>query len=242
MTNYNSLSKNPTRIFTLALVLLALAFSLSASRSAHADTGLPGAAVSVCQVTGSASVPQYAQVSVAADQVTAYLNQYPGSFVGTCPASSGGGGSGGGGGLPGASVSVCQVTGSASAPQYAQVSVLVSNLAAYLNQYPGSFAGTCPAPGSGGGTGGGGGLPGASVSVCQITGSASAPQYAQVSVLVSDLAAYLNRYPGSFAGACPASGGGSGGGGGGVPNGSLTVCHIAAQGLHAGRDRCAPRW
>ena len=57
---------------------------------------IPGASVTVCQVTGSASAPNFAEVQVSVDQVAAYLNQYPGSFVGACPAS-GGGGTGGSG-------------------------------------------------------------------------------------------------------------------------------------------------
>ena len=53
--------------------------------------GLPSASVTVCQVTGSASAPNFLEVQVSVDQVAAYLNQFPGSFVGACPASGGAG-------------------------------------------------------------------------------------------------------------------------------------------------------
>ena len=73
-------------------------------------------------------------------------------------------------------------------------------------------------------------VPGASVTVCQVTGSASAPNFLEVQVSVDQVAAYLNQFPGSFVGACPASGGGGGGtGGGGNPplNGAVTVCRVS---------------
>ena len=243
-----------------------------------AADSLPGASVTVCQVTGSASAPNYAQVDVSVDQVAAYLNQFPGSFVGTCPSGgtgstttpvatanvcqvtvvggvtsyalvqvavdqlqvflnqnpgsfqgscptgSGGGTGGTGGGVPAnGSISVCQVTGSASAPNYAQATVAVSNLAAYLNQNPGSFVGTCPTSGSP--TGSPGALPNGFVTLCSATGSLSAPQYAQVTVGLTDLQAALNRQPGSFVGACPTAGDVNGNPGP-VPSGFVTICRL----------------
>ncbi len=106
--------------------------------------------------------------------------------------------------VPGASVTVCQVTGSASAPNFLQVEVSVDQLAAYLNQFPGSFAGPCPAPGAG--NGGNPPLNGA-VTVCRVSGSASAPVLSEVLVAANQVAVYLNQNPGSFVGTCPPTAG-----------------------------------
>jgi hypothetical protein len=177
---------------------------------------LPGAFVSVCQVTGSVSAPNFAQVNVAVDQLAAYLNQFPSSFVGTCPSS------GGSTGQPSGAVTVCRATGNASSP-YAQVSVAADQVATYLNQNPGSFVGTCPAS-SGSGGSSGGTLPNGSVTVCSVRGSASAPTYAQANVAIDQLAAYLNRTPG-FVGTCP-SAGDPNGNPGPVPTGYATICRL----------------
>ena len=193
---------------------------------------LPGVSVTVCQVTGTVSAPSYAQVTLSVDQVAAFLNQYPGSFVGTCPASPPP--PTGGGGTPvNAAVTICQVTGNVTTP-FTEVNVAVDQVAAYLNQHPGSFVGSCPA--AGGGTGGGGttgGLPSGSVTICRVSGSASAPSLAEVSVAVDQVAAFLNENPGSFVGSCPASGGGGTGGGGGdgtgggaLPSAGVAICRV----------------
>ena len=206
----------------LALVAVAL-FALPAISSA--DTVLPGATVLVCQVTGSVAAPTYAAVNVSVDQVAAYLNQYPGSFAGSCPSPPSTPPAGGG--APSAAVLVCQVTGNASLP-FTQVSVAVDQLAAYLNQNPGAFAGSCPPPAGGGATGGSG-VPSAAVSVCKVTGTVGALSLVQVSVSVDQVAAFLNQHPGSFVGGCALSGTGSNGGNGaGGLNGGLTVCHVTA--------------
>ncbi|MBA3734728.1 MAG: hypothetical protein H0W90_05960 [Actinobacteria bacterium] len=206
------------------MIFAALGFAVLALPGSP-QAALPGASVTVCQVTGSASAPNYAQVDVSVDQVAAYLNQYPGSFVGACP-------SGGSGGTttPIATVNVCQVTVAGGVTSYAQVQVAVDQLQAFLNQNPGSFQGACPAS-SGGGTGGTGGGTGGvvpvngSVTVCRVTGSASAPDYALLTVAVSDLAAYLNQNSGSFVGTCPSSGAPAGSPGL-LPNGFVTLCSL----------------
>ena len=210
------------------LLVLVTMFVLALPVASSGQT--PIASTTVCQVTGSASAPTYLEVQVAVEQVAAYLNQFPGSFVGSCPSSGGGGG---GGSTPPitSAVTVCQVTGSASAPSYLEVQVAADQVAAYLNQFPGSFAGSCPASGGGGGGGGGSTPPITSaVTVCQVTGSANALSYLEVQVAVDQVAAYLNQFPGSFAGSCPASGGGGGGGTGGgtlPPSGGVTVCRVS---------------
>ncbi|MBA3244154.1 MAG: hypothetical protein H0T61_03135 [Actinobacteria bacterium] len=192
--------------------------------------GTPIATVLVCQVTGSASAPSYAQVDVAVDQVAAYISQFPGSFAGTCPApgtggSGGGGGAGGGGNLPGAGVAVCNVAVSGGAFSFVNVNIAVDRLAAYLNQHPGSFAGTCPA-GSGTGSGSGSGnSPNGALVVCRVTGGINAPRFAQVAVAVDQLAAYLNRNSGTFVGGCPTTGDPNGNPGL-VPAGFLTICRV----------------
>ena len=212
------------------LVAVLVGTLLTIPAMSGADPGLPGASVSVCQVTGSASAPSYAQVNVAVDQVAAYINQFPGSFAGTCPApgtggSGGGGGAGGGGNLPGAGVAVCNVAVSGGAFSFVNVNIAVDRLAAYLNQHPGSFAGTCPA-GSGTGSGSGSGnSPNGALVVCRVTGGINAPSFAQVAVAVDQLAAYLNRNPGTFVGGCPTTGDPNGNPGL-VPAGFLTICRV----------------
>jgi hypothetical protein len=211
-------------IGVLTAVLAALGLGVLALPGSP-QAALPGASVTVCQVTGSASAPNYAQVDVSADQVAAYLNQYPGSFIGSCPSGgSGGGGTGGTGGTPAnGAVTVCSVTGSASVPNFALATVALNNLGAYLNQNPGSFVGTCP--GSGSPAGSPGPLPNGFVTLCSLTGSLAAPHYAQVTVALTDLQAALNRQPGSFAGACPTAGD-LNGNPGPVPSGFATICRI----------------
>lgn len=200
----------------IAAVLVATVLAVPALSSAQ----LPGASVSVCQVTGSANAPNYAQVNVAVDQVAAYINQYPGSFVGNCPSSGGTSG----GGTPTGAVTVCRATGNVSSP-YVEIPVAVDQVAAYLNQNPGSFVGACPA-GSGSGSGSGGGTtPNGSLTVCRVSGSANAPSYAQAGVAVDQLAAYLNRNPGAFVGTCP-SAGDANGNPGALPTGFVTICKV----------------
>ena len=170
---------------------------------------VPGATVTVCQVTGNANAPDFLEVQVSVDKVAAYLNQHPGSFVGSCPA--GGGGSGGSGNPPlNGAVTVCRVSGSASAPVLSEVLVAVDQVAVFLNQNPGSFVGACPASsggGNAGGPGGGSGPLNAVVTVCRVTGNVNAPTIAQLNLEVDQVAAFLNRNPGSFIGTCPGQGG-----------------------------------
>ncbi len=204
----------------MLVALLAAILALPATSSADL---VPGASVTVCQVTGGASAPNYAQVAVAVDQVAAYLNQFPGSFVGTCPSSSPPS-SGGGSGTPNAAVTVCHVTGNATTP-YTEVTIAADQVAAYLNQNAGSFVGACPNSGSSSGSGSGGTpVPNGSLAVCKVTGSASALNYAQVVVTVDQLAAYLNRNAG-FVGACP-SAGDPNGNPGALPTGFVTICKV----------------
>ena len=188
---------------------------------------VPGATVTVCQVTGNANAPDFLEVQVSVDKVAAYLNQHPGSFVGSCPA--GGGGSGGSGNPPlNGAVTVCRVSGSASAPVLSEVLVAVDQVAVFLNQNPGSFVGACPASsggGNAGGPGGGSGPLNAVVTVCRVTGNATALRFAQVNVAIDRVAAFLNQNPGSFVGLCPSSG---------DPNGTIgneplayvTICRV----------------
>ncbi|HEV2590292.1 MAG TPA: hypothetical protein VGU02_00235 [Gaiellaceae bacterium] len=204
----------------MVAVLAALGVAVLAL-PASSRAGLPSAAVTVCQVTGSASAPNYAQVQVRADQVAAYLNEFPGSFVGSCPSSGGGGST-----PPVATVDVCQVTVVGGVTHYAEVQVALDQLQAFLNQHAGSFQGACPTGGGGsGGTQGGTGPVNGAVTVCRVTGSASVPNYALAKVAVKDLAAYLNQNPGSFVGSCPAAGSPAGSPGP-LPNGFVTLCSL----------------
>ena len=190
---------------------------------------VPGATVTVCQVTGSASAPNFLEVQVSIDKVAAYLNQHPGSFVGSCPAD------GGGGDKPplNGAVTVCRVSGNASAPVLSEVLVSVDQVAVFLNQNPGSFVGACPASSGGGNASrpGGGAAPlNAVVTVCRVTGNVSAPTIAQLTLEVDQVAAFLNRNPGSFVGTCPGKGGKVTQGPGrilGIPVGAaLTICRV----------------
>ena len=190
---------------------------------------LPGATVTVCQVTGSASAPNFLEVKVSVDKVAAYLNQFPGSFVGSCPDS---GGSGGANPPLNGTVTVCHVSGSAKAPILSEVLVSVDKVAAYLNQNPGSFVGNCP-PSEGGGNGGAGGGTGplnAVVTVCRVTGSVNAPALLQLTLTVDQVVAFLNKNPGSFIGTCPGKGGNVTKPPGrilGIPVGAgLTICQV----------------
>ena len=191
--------------------------------------GPPGASVTVCQVTGSASAPNFLEVQVSVDQVGAYLNQYPGSFVGSCPAP------GGGNSDPplNGAVTVCRVSGSASAPILSEVLVAVDQVAVYLNQNPGSFVGACPASaggGNAGGSSGGSGPLNAVVTVCRVTGNVNAPGIVQLTLNVDQVVAFLNQNPGSFIGTCPGQGGTVTQGPGrilGIPLGAaLTICQV----------------
>jgi hypothetical protein len=215
--------------------LLALAglvvLVLPVTSSSQVLPGLPGASVTVCQVTGSASAPQFAEVQVAADQVAAYLNQFPGSFVGSCPEA------GSNSGSPSGAVRVCRVSGSATAPVLSEVLVAVDQVNVFLAQNPGSFVGACPATSGGGNAGQGGtgtGPLSAVVTVCRVTGSASAPQLAQLNLEVDRVAAFLNQNPGSFIGTCPGEGGTVTSGPGrilGIPVGAaLSICRVTAAG------------
>jgi len=195
--------------------------------------GAPGASVTVCQVTGSANAPNFLEVQVSVDQVAAYLNQYPGSFVGSCPAS-GGGGTGGSGNPPlNGAVTVCRVSGSASAPILSEILVAVDEVTVFLNQNPGSFVGACPASGGGGNAGGSSGGSGplnAVVTVCRVTGNVNAPDIVQLTLNVNQVVAFLNQHPGSFIGTCPGQGGTVTQGPGrilGIPLGAaLTICQV----------------
>jgi hypothetical protein len=194
--------------------------------------GRPSASVTVCQVTGSASAPNFLEVQVSVDQVAAYLSQFPGSFVGACPAS--GGGSGGSGNPPlSGAVTVCRVSGSASAPILSEVLIAADQVAVYLGQNPGSFVGPCPAAeggGNAGGSTGGSGPLNAVVTVCRVTGNVNAPDIVQLTLSVDQVVAFLNQNPGSFIGSCPGQGGTVTQGPGrilGIPLGAaLTICQV----------------
>ena len=187
------------------------------------------ASVTVCQVTGSATAPHFAQVTVSVDQLAAYLNQFPGSFVGSCPAPSGNDSPLGG------SVRVCRVSGSASAPILSEVLVAADQVAVYIAQNPRSFVGPCPeSSGGNAGRSDGTGPLNAVVTVCRVTGSANAPTLAQLTLEVDRVAAFLNQNAGSFIGTCPGEGGRVTSGPGrvlGIPVGSaLSICSVTANG------------
>jgi hypothetical protein len=194
---------------------------------------IPTASVTVCQVTGSASAPSFLEVTVSVDQLAAYLNQFPGSFVGSCPAPSGN--------EPGSNppvsgvVTVCRVAGSARAPVLSEVLVSVDQVTAFLNANPNSFVGACPNTAGGGNAGrptGNSGPLSAVVTVCRVTGSANAPQVAQITLTVDRVAAFLNANPGSFVGTCPGDDARVANGPGrvlGIPAGAaLSVCRVTA--------------
>ena len=161
-----------------------------------------------------------------------------GSFVGSCPAAPNGGSATTtpSSGLSGA-VTVCRVSGSASAPVLTEVLVGVDQVAAYLNQNPGSILGSCPAKAGGNATGQSGAPAGpvsAVVTVCRVTGSVDAPVLAQLNLTVEEVAAFIARSPGSFIGTCPGKGGSVTQGPGrilGIPVGSaLTICRVSSSG------------
>jgi hypothetical protein len=235
---------NPARLSRFgAGVLLALTALLVLVQPEASRGQVPSASVTVCQVSGSASAPDLVQVTVSVDQVVAFLNAHPGSFVGACPSSGGNGssGSGSGGGttsgtpLNGA-VTVCRLGGTAYAPVLSPVVVGVDQVTAYLNQNPGSFLGSCPAAAGGNASepSGSAGPVSAVVTVCRVTGSANAPGLAQLALAVDEVAAFLNRNPGSFIGTCPGTGGTVTSGPGrilGIPLGAaLTICQVTASG------------
>ncbi|MBA2643542.1 MAG: hypothetical protein H0U82_11545 [Actinobacteria bacterium] len=233
------MSRLKTRLLPLGTVLvLALVglFVLAVpTSSGQVLPPLPTASVTICQVTGSASAPNFLEVQVTVDQIAAYLNQYPGSFLGSCPAP-GGGPSGGGGNPPlNGAVTVCRVSGSASAPILSEVLVAVDQVAVFLNQNPGSFVGACPASSGGGNAGGstgGSGPLNAVVTVCRVTGAVNAPDIVQLTLNVDQVVAFLNQNPGSFIGTCPGQGGTVTQGPGrilGIPLGAaLTICQVTA--------------
>ena len=101
------------------------------------------------------------------------------------------------------------MSGSASAPILSQVVVGADQVAAYLNQNRGSFAGACPASPGGGNAGGsdGTGPLNAVVTVCRVTGNVQAPGLAQLNLAVDEVAAFLNQNERSFVGTCPGRGG-----------------------------------
>jgi hypothetical protein len=212
---------------------LALVGTLFLALPGTSSGQLPGASVTVCQVTGSASAPNFLEVQVSVDQVAAYLNQFPGSFVGSCPSD---GGSGDTNPPLSGTVTVCRVSGSASAPILSEVIVSVDQLAAYLNQNPGSFVGACPPSDDGGNAGGGGGTGplNAVVTVCRVTGSVNAPDIVQLNLTVDQVVAFLNKNPGSFIGTCPGKGGNVTKPPGrilGIPLGAgVTICQVTASG------------
>lgn len=229
------MSSSAVRRAPTGVALLLLSFGLFFLARPEASRGeLPNASVTVCHVSGSASAPSFAQVTVSVDQVAAYLNQNAGSFVGTCPSPTGTGGTGGTSGPSGA-VTVCRVSGTATAPVLSQVVVGVAQVTAYLKQNPGSFVGSCPASkGNARTSPGKAGFVSGIVTVCRVTGSANAPGLAQLSLAVDEVAAFVNRNPGSHIGTCPGSGGTTAKGPGrilGVPAGAaLTICHVEASG------------
>ena len=226
------MSRLKTRLGTAgAGLILALVTMFVLALPGTSNGQLPGATVTVCQVTGSASAPNFLEVKVSVDKVAAYLNQYPGSFVGSCPDPGSGGGGGANPPLNG-TVTVCHVSGSAKAPILSEILVSVDKLAAYLNQNPGSFVGNCP-PSEGGGNAGGGGGTGplnAVVTVCRVTGSVNAPDLVQLTLTVDQVVAFLNKNPGSFIGTCPGKGGNVTKPPGrilGIPLGAgLTICQV----------------
>jgi hypothetical protein len=178
-------------------------------------SGPLNAVVTVCRVTGNVNAPDIAQLTLTVDRVAAFLNQNPGSFIGTCPGQGGTVTQGPGRilGIPvGAALTICQVTGSASALRFAQASVAIERVAAFLNQNPGSFVGLCPSSGDPDGTIGN--EPVAYVTICRVTGDVD-NRLAPITIRQDSLAAYLTR-PGTVVPAprsgCPKASAASGGG------------------------------
>lgn len=206
-------------------LLLALATAALLAMPAVSLASPSGTTVNVCQVTGTANAPSYAQTSVSVSMLAAYLNQFPGSFVGTCPASGGTGGGGGGTPTvpPAGFVTVCHVSGTASAPNNTQATVAVDELAAYLNSNPTSFVGACPTSSSPAGTPTT--APTGFVTICHVGASGSTNGDTQTTVSSDSIGAYLNRNPNSFIGTCP-SAGDANGNPGPVPTGYATICRV----------------
>jgi hypothetical protein len=149
--------------------------------------------VTVCRVTGDANAPGLAQLALAVDEVAAFVNRNPGSFIGTCPGKGGTVSSGPARilGIPaGAALTICQVTANAKVLQYVQANVAIDKVAAFLNQHPGSFVGVCPS--SSDSTGTLGEAPLGYVTICRVTGAAGSP-LAAATVRVDELRAYLAR-------------------------------------------------
>lgn len=153
--------------------------------------------MTVCRVTGSATAPQIAQLTLEVDRVAAFLNQNPGSFIGTCPGEGGTVTEGPGRilGIPaGSALSICRVTGSAGALRFVQVNVAIERAAAYLNQHSGSFVGLCPGAGDPNGTVGD--EPIGFVTICSVTAAADGG-LAATTIRRDNLRAYLSR-PGTI--------------------------------------------
>lgn len=212
-------------------------FALCALVLMHPETSRgvgPSGSVTVCKVSGSASAPDLAEVSVSVDQLASYLNQNAGSFVGSCAASPGGSADSS---TPlSGTATVCRVSGSADAPILSEVTLAADQTALYLSQNPGSFAGTCPPPSGGNATASSGsaGPVSAVVTVCRVTGNADGPGVAQLNLAVNDVAAFVDRNPGSFIGTCPGAGATATSGPGrilGIPvGGALSICRVTADG------------
>jgi hypothetical protein len=215
----------------IVLALIGVALLVVPATSLAVDP--PGTNVSVCQVTGSPNALNYAQVTVSVTALSAYLNQFPGSFVGTCPSTGGGGGGGGGTPTvpppatptlpPAGFVTICHISGTVTAPNDTQVTVDVDQLAAYLNANPNSFVGSCPTSGAPAGTPIT--APNGFVTICHVGVSGTTNRDTQVTVGADDVGAYLNRNPNSFIGTCP-SAGDPNGNPGPVPTGYATICRL----------------
>ncbi|MEP6667333.1 MAG: hypothetical protein ABJA81_12870 [Nocardioidaceae bacterium] len=186
-------------------------------------TGPLNAVVTVCRVTGSVNAPTIVELTLTVDQVVAFLNQNPGSFIGTCPGQGGTVTQGPGRilGIPlGAALTICQVTAHAKALRFLQVNVAIDRVAAFLNQNPGSFVGLCPSSGDPNGTLGN--EPLAYVTICRVTGDVNNP-LAPITIRLNELEAYLAQagtvVPAPTSG-CPrtTSGGGGGDDDGGPPS------------------------
>ena len=61
----------------LMLVVVGLRHCWFSPRHGKPPDRGPDASVTVCQVTGSAGAPGFAQVQVSVDQVAAYVNRFP---------------------------------------------------------------------------------------------------------------------------------------------------------------------
>jgi hypothetical protein len=188
--------KTQLRTVGSTLILALVTVFVLALPVASSGLDLPGASLTVCQVSGSASAPSFAQVQVPVDQLAAHLSQNQGSFVGACPASSGGGSGSGGGSDPPlkSAATVCRVSGSSSAPVFSEVLVGADQVAVFLNQNPGSFSGGCPTTAGGGNAGGSNGGSGTLTpvaTVCRVSGSANAQDNAELTLDVDQVAAYL---------------------------------------------------